>query len=179
VKIDRAAAGFVPGSDAALAKAWHDSLSIAGTDGTLRSRFRDKLSDVRGHLRGKSGSLSSVIALSGLLELDPSRPLAFSIITNTPGPLKKGFVRKAHEQLVTLLARYVTATAKPTSLPAGTPVKIGPPVSPPLPELDEKAPTLPEEIAEPQPDPELDREAVGQKPGEMLEGEPAVSTPAE
>jgi D-alanyl-D-alanine carboxypeptidase/D-alanyl-D-alanine-endopeptidase (penicillin-binding protein 4) len=179
VKVVRSAAGFSPGSDPALAQAWHDSLSIAGTDGTLRHRFRDKLSDVRGHLRGKTGSLSTVIALSGLLELDPSRPLAFSIVTNTTSPLKKGFIRKAHEQLVTLLARYVTATAKQTSLPAGTPVKIGTPVSTPLPELDEKAPTLPEEIAEPQPDPELDSEAVGQKPGHKLEGEPAgpVSKP--
>jgi D-alanyl-D-alanine carboxypeptidase/D-alanyl-D-alanine-endopeptidase (penicillin-binding protein 4) len=179
VKVVRCAAGFSPDSDPALAKAWHDSLSIAGTDGTLRHRFRSKVSDLRGHLRGKTGSLSTVIALSGLLELDPSRPLAFSIVTNTPSPLKKGFIRKAHEQLVTLLARYVTATANPTSLPAGTPVKIGVPASAPLPELDEKAPTLPEEIAEPQLDPELDSEAVGQEPGKKLEGEPAgpVSTP--
>ena len=58
-----------------------------------------------------------------------------------------------------LLAGYVTATAKPTSMPVGTPVKIGPPVSTPLPELDENAPSPPEEIAEPQPDPELDYEA--------------------
>jgi hypothetical protein len=128
-----------------------------------------------------------VIALSGIIELDPTRPLAFSIITNTPSPLKKGFVRKAHEQLVDLLAQYVTATAKPTSLPVGTPVKIGTPATTPLPELDEKAPTIPDAIAEPQLDPELDVEAAGHKPGQKLEGEPAdtsepdepTSTPAD
>ncbi len=173
VKVVRSAAGFIPGTDPALSKAWHESLSIAGTDGTLRHRFRDKLSDLRGHLRGKTGSLSTVIALSGIIELDPTRPLAFSIITNTPSPLKKGFVRKAHERLVDLLAQYVTATAKPTSLPVGTPVKIGTPATTPLPELDEKAPTIPDSIAEPQLDPELDVEAAGHKPGQKLEGEPA------
>ncbi len=164
VKIVRSAAGFVPGGDATQSKAWTESLAVGGTDGTLRSRFR-RLPDVRGHLRGKTGSLSTVIALSGIIDIDPTRPLAFSIITNTPSPLKKGFVRKAHEQLVQLLAEYVTATAKPSSMPAGTPVKVGAPVSTPLPELDENAPSLPEEIAEPQPDPELDYEAAGKSSG--------------
>jgi len=157
VKIVRAAGGFVAGSDATQSKAWLDSLSVGGTDGTLRSRFR--VNELRGHLRGKTGSLSTVIALSGLLEMDPTRPLAFSLITNTTGPLKKGFVRKAHEQVVSLLAEYLTATAKPMSMPVGTPVKVGAPVSTPLPEIDENAPTPSEEIAEPQPDPELDYEA--------------------
>ena len=67
----------------------------------------------------------------------------------------------------------------PLAASSVTVTTIGTPVSAPLPELDEKAPTLPEEIAEPQPDPELDSEAVGQTPGEKLEGEPAVSTPVE
>lgn len=171
VKIVRAAAGYIPGADPALSKAWQESLAVAGTDGTLRSRFR--VNDVRGHLRGKTGSLSTVIALSGLLELDPSRPLAFSIVTNTDRPLRKGFVRKAHEQLVSLLAQYVTATAKPTAMPPGTPVKLGTPATTPLPELDENAPTIPDEIAEPQLDPELDAEAAGSA------GRAATSVPAQ
>jgi len=157
VKIVRAAGGYAPGSDQTQSKAWLESLSVGGTDGTLRSRFR--VNDLRGHLRGKTGSLSTVIALSGLLELDPTRPLAFSIVTNTTAPLRKGFIRKAHEQLVTLLAEYVTQTAKPTSLPPGTPVKVGAPVSTPPPAFDENAATPPEDLAEPQPDPNLDYEA--------------------
>ncbi len=169
VKIVRAAGGYAAGTDTTLSKAWLESLSIGGTDGTLRSRFR--VADLRGHLRGKTGSLSTVIALAGILELDPTRPLAFSIITNTTAPLRKGFVRKAHEQLVSLLAEYVQQTAKPTSMPAGTPIKVGAPVSTPPPELDENAPTPNEEIAEPQLDPELDYEAAEK------ETEAPVSTP--
>jgi D-alanyl-D-alanine carboxypeptidase/D-alanyl-D-alanine-endopeptidase (penicillin-binding protein 4) len=115
VKIVRAAAGYVEGSDEAVAKAWRGSLSVAGTDGTLRHRFR--VPEIKGHVRGKTGTLSTAIALTGLLDLDPARPLAFSIVTNTLRPLKKAFVRKAHEQLVGLLAKYVAATAKPASGP--------------------------------------------------------------
>ena len=159
VTIVRTAGGYVAGADEASCKAWVDSLSIAGTDGTLRSRF--KLSEIKGHVRGKTGTLRTVIALTGVLELDPTRPLAFSIITNSLRPLKKGFVRKAHEQLVGLLAKYVVATAKPTSLPASTPIKLGSPTDP-LPSINEAAVTIPDEVAEPQLDPELDEETVAQ-----------------
>ncbi len=159
VKVVRAAAGFADASsDVTTTKAWHDSLSVAGTDGTLRSRFRP--TDMRGHIRGKTGSLSTVIALSGLLEVDPTRPLAFSIITNTQRPLRKGYVRKAHEQLVSLLCKYITATAKPMSMPKGTPIQLGTPKAEPPPSID-SIPSVPDEIAEPQPDPELDVEAAG------------------
>lgn len=162
VKVVRAAGGFIDGTDATQSKAWLDSLSIAGTDGTLRSRFR--VPDIKGHIHGKTGSLSTVIALSGVLDLDPTRPLAFSIVTNTLRPLKKGYVRKAHEQLVALIAKYIESTSKPTSLPATTPVQLGTPavlapVVPESTEAEEKA----AEAAEAQPDPELDVEtATGQ-----------------
>jgi D-alanyl-D-alanine carboxypeptidase/D-alanyl-D-alanine-endopeptidase (penicillin-binding protein 4) len=170
VKVVRCAGGFTAGSDTTQAKAWLDSLSIAGTDGTLRSRFRK--TDLRGHIHGKTGSLSTVIALSGILDLDPTRPLAFSLVTNTPSALRKAYVRKVHEQVVQLLADYITATAKPTSLPAGTPLKVGTPTPTPLPVIDENAPAPPEEIAEPM-DPELDFEAAGKETG------PEKTTPME
>ena len=160
VKIVRAASGFVAGSDSKLAKAWHDSLSVGGTDGTLRHRFL--MPEMKGQIHGKTGSLKTVIALSGLLELDPTRPLAFSIITNSLHPLKKGIVRRAHEQLVALVAKYVAATAKPTSLPEGVPVKIGKP-SDPLPAINEAAVTVPDEVVEPVDDPELDLETARMK----------------
>ncbi|HEY5950201.1 MAG TPA: D-alanyl-D-alanine carboxypeptidase/D-alanyl-D-alanine-endopeptidase [Kofleriaceae bacterium] len=160
VSIVRSAAGFTDGSDVDISKAWLGSLSIAGTDGTLRHRF--KVPEIVGHVRGKTGTLSTAIALSGVLDLDPTRPLAFSIITNSLRPLKKGFVRKAHEQLVGLLAKYVVATAKPTSLPAGTPLTLGNP-NIPLPAINEAAVTVPEDVAEPQLDPELDVETATSK----------------
>jgi D-alanyl-D-alanine carboxypeptidase/D-alanyl-D-alanine-endopeptidase (penicillin-binding protein 4) len=163
VKVVRSAGGFADGTDQQAAKAWLDSLSIAGTDGTLRSRF--KTSDVKGRMHCKTGSLSTVIALSGVLDLDPTRPLVFSIVTNTRAPLKKGYVRKAHEQLVGLIAKYVTATAKPTAMPISTPIQLGtpavdapPPISEPTPDEEKAA-----DAAEAQPDPELDVEAATSK----------------
>jgi serine-type D-Ala-D-Ala carboxypeptidase/endopeptidase (penicillin-binding protein 4) len=160
VKIVRAAGGYVAGTDETLAKAWLGSLSIAGTDGTLRHRMF--MPEVRGHVRGKTGTLRTVIALTGVMDLDPTRPLAFSIITNSLRPLKKGFVRKAHEQLVALLAKYVVATAKPSSLPEGTPLTLGSP-NVQLPAINEAAITVPEDVAEPQLDPELDAETATSK----------------
>lgn len=162
VKIVRAAGGFIDGTPMTQSKAWMDSLSVAGTDGTLRGRFRVR--DIRGHIHGKTGSLSTVIALSGVLDLDPTRPLAFSIVTNTQRPLKKGYVRKAHEQLVALIANYIHSTSKPTALPATAPVTLGTPTVEAVTVLE---PTDVEEhaaeAAEAQPDPELDVETATSK----------------
>ncbi len=160
VKIVRAAGGFTESCGEDLSSAWLESLSIGGRDGTLRHRFR--VPDVRGHIKGKTGTLSTVIALTGLLELDSTRPLAFSIVTNTLRPLRKGYVRKAHEQLVGLLAKYVAATANQPSSPAGTPVMADTPTTP-LPAINEAAVTVPDEVAEPQLDPELDEETAKSK----------------
>ena len=92
VSVVRSAAGFAADSDPSLAQAWLGSLSIAGTDGTLSHRFRTP--DVRGRIHGKTGTLSTVIALSGVLDIDPTRPLAFSIVTNGDRPLSKGYVHR-------------------------------------------------------------------------------------
>lgn len=137
VSIVRSAAGFATasgdGSDPALAQAWLASLSVAGTDGTLSHRFRS--GDVRGRIRGKTGTLATAIALSGVLDFDPARPLAFSLVTNATTPLSKGFVRRAHEQVVALLCRYLQRTQKPGALPV---VPSAPPAVEPAPpdELD-------------------------------------------
>jgi len=157
VSILRSAAGFAPDGDAALSHAWLDSLSIAGTDGTLSSRFR--AGDVRGRLRGKTGTLSTVIALSGILDIDPQRPLAFSLVTNGDAPLSARYIRQAHEQLVGLLCRYLTRTQR--TAPAA-PAAPAPPVhtSPVLPKLptDEADRS---ELEELEPDPALDGETAG------------------
>jgi D-alanyl-D-alanine carboxypeptidase/D-alanyl-D-alanine-endopeptidase (penicillin-binding protein 4) len=118
VSIVRAAAGFTAGGDLAQSHAWLDSLSIGGTDGTLASRFR--AGDLRGRIRGKTGTLSTVIALSGVLEVDPQHPLAFSLVTNGDTPLSPRQVRRAHEQLVGLLGHYLAVTRKPGA-PAAEP----------------------------------------------------------
>jgi len=56
------------------------SLSIAGIDGTLEDRFKG--SDLRGRVVGKSGYVSGVRSLSGLLKTKDGTQYAFSILMN-------------------------------------------------------------------------------------------------
>jgi serine-type D-Ala-D-Ala carboxypeptidase/endopeptidase (penicillin-binding protein 4) len=154
VSILRSAAGFDPDGESALSQAWLNSLSVAGTDGTLSSRFR--AGDVRGRIRGKTGTLSNAIALSGILDFDPQRPLAFSLVTNGAAPLSKGYVRRAHEQVVGLLCRYLARTRKTDGTvpiaPAAS-MQDPPPELPPIPTTD---------LEDLEPDSALDDEAAGQ-----------------
>jgi D-alanyl-D-alanine carboxypeptidase/D-alanyl-D-alanine-endopeptidase (penicillin-binding protein 4) len=56
-------------------------LAIGGVDGTLRSRFREHRGDRA--IRAKTGTLNSVIALSGYVLGDANRgPIAFSFIVD-------------------------------------------------------------------------------------------------
>jgi hypothetical protein len=88
-----------------------------------------------------------VIALSGVLEVDPQRPLAFSIVTNTVSPLSKPLIRRAHEQVLAEITRYL---AKTSSRLAPVPPQISPPVAPSTPAplgADEPEETEPEAAA--------------------------------
>jgi len=134
VAVVRAAGGFTGADvDPAVASAWLDSLSVARTDGTLRHRMRE--ADLRARVRGKTGTLSTVIAMSGILDIDPERPLAFSLITNTDAPLSKARVRKAHDQVMGTLCSYLAKTAKAPLPPIDPPA---PPPSLPVPEDTEE-----------------------------------------
>lgn len=116
VKIMRVATGAdapVDAHRAACAAAFRHSLSIAGVDGTLRGRFR---SGLRGRVIGKTGTLTGVIALSGLLEGADGRALAFSFVTNGHTTSRKLGVRAAHEQLLGVLDRYLSETATATAV---------------------------------------------------------------
>ncbi len=79
------------------------ALAIAGVDGTLARRLTD--GDVAGYVRGKTGSMSSISSLSGVLVTQAGERLTFSLIMN-------GFVgssaqvRRAQDDLVRLLRRY-------------------------------------------------------------------------
>ncbi len=126
VNVVRSAGGFVGDTDPRLADAWLHSLSIAGNDGTLRSRFKN--TNASGRMIGKTGTLSTVIALSGILDIDPSRPLAFSLVTNTDSPLSKGLVRRAHEQVLGEICKYLSKTAKTT--PTSAPLHAAPTTTP-------------------------------------------------
>ena len=56
------------------------SLSVAGTSGTLRNRFKN--TPAQGVLAGKTGFVSGVAALSGYLDRPRQSSLVFSIIVN-------------------------------------------------------------------------------------------------
>ncbi|MBX3157486.1 MAG: D-alanyl-D-alanine carboxypeptidase/D-alanyl-D-alanine-endopeptidase [Deltaproteobacteria bacterium] len=117
VDVVRAAGGFAGDTDPDTSSAWLRSLSVGGHDGTLRYRFQ--AGDVRGRIHGKTGTLSNVIALSGILDVDPARPLAFSLVTNSDAPLSWDGTRKAHDLVVGELCRYLAKTAKaPLAPPA-------------------------------------------------------------
>ncbi len=137
VAIIRSAAGFAGGTDGHVAQAWVDSLAIARTDGTLRSRLRGTAQPAR--VRGKTGTLSTVIAVSGILDIDPNRPLAFSLVTNTDVPLSKVRVRQAHDKVLGLLSSYVAKTTLVTPAAVAEPPPVVYETQPPPEAADEAA----------------------------------------
>ncbi len=64
--------------------AWRQTLPVAGVDGTLDNRFKD--SSLKGRLWAKTGTLDEANALSGYLNADSGRTLAFSILVNGRRP---------------------------------------------------------------------------------------------
>ena len=64
--------------------AWHDTLPVAGVDGTLAQRFKN--SALKGRLWAKSGTSNEVNALSGYLTAASGKTLTFSILVNGRRP---------------------------------------------------------------------------------------------
>ena len=71
-------------SHQAWGPAWRQTLPVAGVDGTLDMRFRE--SPLKGRMWAKTGTLEEVNALSGYLNSDSGRTLAFSILVNGRRP---------------------------------------------------------------------------------------------
>ncbi len=61
-------------------QAWRDSLSIGGVDGTLRNRFKGTAA--QGNIRGKTGTIDQVSALSGYLTTAGGEQIVISIVVN-------------------------------------------------------------------------------------------------
>ncbi|MCO6509187.1 MAG: D-alanyl-D-alanine carboxypeptidase/D-alanyl-D-alanine-endopeptidase [Aridibacter famidurans] len=59
---------------------WKNSLTIGGVDGTLRRRFKG--TSASGNVRGKTGTIDQVSALSGYVTSKAGERFAFAIITN-------------------------------------------------------------------------------------------------
>lgn len=61
-------------------QAWRDSLTIGGVDGTLRNRFKGTRAS--GNVRGKTGTIDQVSALSGYIKTAAGEELVFSTVVN-------------------------------------------------------------------------------------------------
>jgi serine-type D-Ala-D-Ala carboxypeptidase/endopeptidase (penicillin-binding protein 4) len=61
-------------------QAWRDSLTIGGVDGTLANRFKGTAA--ASNMRGKTGTINQVSALSGYLNTAGGEQLVLSIIVN-------------------------------------------------------------------------------------------------
>lgn len=70
------------------------SMAIAGVDGTLASRFDGD----RGRLRGKTGTLNEVSALSGYVTTRSGRVVAVSILLNDP-PVRAWRLRSKQDEI--------------------------------------------------------------------------------
>jgi D-alanyl-D-alanine carboxypeptidase/D-alanyl-D-alanine-endopeptidase (penicillin-binding protein 4) len=62
------------------AQAWRDSLTIGGVDGTLANRFKGTAA--AGNIRGKTGTIDQVSALSGYMSTVGGEPVVLSLIVN-------------------------------------------------------------------------------------------------
>ncbi len=63
-----------------FAQAWRDSLTIGGVDGTLRNRFTGTAA--QNNIRGKTGTIDQVSALSGYVTTAAGEQLVVSFIVN-------------------------------------------------------------------------------------------------
>jgi serine-type D-Ala-D-Ala carboxypeptidase/endopeptidase (penicillin-binding protein 4) len=89
--------------DRELYRIFRESLPIAGKDGTLKDRMKGSCAE--GNLRGKTGNMSGVSALSGYLGSADGEPLAFSIIIqNYAG--SGGHAREVQDRIAALLCGF-------------------------------------------------------------------------
>jgi len=63
-----------------FSQAWRDSLTIGGVDGTLANRFKGTAA--QNNMRGKTGTIDQVSALSGYVTTAAGEPLVVSFIVN-------------------------------------------------------------------------------------------------
>lgn len=84
------------------ANVWLDSLTIGGVDGTLSGRFKGV--KTKGNVRGKTGTIDQVSALSGYVTSAAGEKFVFSIIVNgvSDGSARVGTI----DQIVGQLANF-------------------------------------------------------------------------
>ena len=90
------------GKESKFSQAWRDSLTIGGVDGTLRNRFAGTRAS--GNVRGKTGTIDQVSALSGYVKTAAGEELAFSMVVN--GINVPGVRTSAMDEIVVMLANF-------------------------------------------------------------------------
>jgi D-alanyl-D-alanine carboxypeptidase/D-alanyl-D-alanine-endopeptidase (penicillin-binding protein 4) len=90
------------GRQSKASQAWRDSLTIGGVDGTLRRRFTGTRAS--GNIRGKTGTIDQVSALSGYVRTAAGEELVFSMVVN--GVNEPGFRTAAIDEIVVNLANF-------------------------------------------------------------------------
>lgn len=90
-------------SDPDVSQAFFTSLPVGGRNGTLEYRFRGR-EPASGNVRAKTGTLSNVSALSGVVTSARGTPLAFTIVANHY-VTRSSRVRRAQDVIVNALAR--------------------------------------------------------------------------
>jgi D-alanyl-D-alanine carboxypeptidase/D-alanyl-D-alanine-endopeptidase (penicillin-binding protein 4) len=91
-------------ANAPVARQLWDLLPVAGRDGTLASQLVG--TPAEGELRAKTGTLTGVKALSGVLDGSDDRPVQFSIILNGDGMNQAGVYEAYWLELVELIGQY-------------------------------------------------------------------------
>ena len=81
---------------------WRNSLTIGGVDGTLRNRFRN--TTAQANVRGKTGTLDQVSALSGYVTSKSGKRFTFSVLTNNIP--NRRLRNSTIDQIVLLLSNY-------------------------------------------------------------------------
>lgn len=83
-------------------QAWRDSLTIGGVDGTLKNRFKGTAA--QGNIRGKTGTIDQVSALSGYLTTASGEQIIISIVVN--GVPVQGLRTSLIDDIVVNLANF-------------------------------------------------------------------------
>lgn len=90
------------GKRSRYSQAWRNSLTIGGVDGTLRRRFVGTRAS--GNVRGKTGTIDQVSALSGYVTTAAGEELVFSMVVN--GVNEPGVRTSAMDSIVVNLANF-------------------------------------------------------------------------
>ena len=84
------------------AQVWQEVLPIGGVDGTLKNRFKN--TKAAGNVRGKTGTIDQVSALSGYVSTASGEKIVFSIIVN--GVVETSIRQATIDEIVVALANF-------------------------------------------------------------------------